>query len=192
MLENAQKQAGRAGQIIANETLLLFATTAMLTTNRFPRTNYDGEDCAESNKTWGNWKEAYKKAHAKARIKAQANKGTVKFGARNSAAHLETTQNVNKNQGIDDGGMKVLEGYFDNLADAAVNEKLGLDQLVTNNTKLTANNENLVTIVKKLTNNIKNIEQENSHLKKVGQSRRGLTLCHHCKKEGYHAPKACY
>ena len=75
---------------------------------------------------WENWKEAYKKAQTKACIKSQANEGTVKFGVANSAIHLETTKNVEKNQGVDDGGTKVLEGYFDNLADAAVNEKLVL------------------------------------------------------------------
>ena len=60
----------------------------MLTTKIFPRTNNNWEDSAESNKTWVNWEEAYKKAHAKARIKAQANEGTVKFGAENSVAQL--------------------------------------------------------------------------------------------------------
>ena len=150
-LEDAQNQAGRAGQTIANKTLLLFATTATLTTKKFPRTNDTWEDRAESYKTWENWKEAYKKAHVKARIKAQANKGTVKFGAANSAAHLETTQNVEKNQGIDNGGMKALEGYFDNLdATAAVNKKSVLRQLVANNTKIAATNKNLVTMVKKI------------------------------------------
>ena len=87
----------------------------MLTTERYMRTNDNWEDHAESDKTWENWKEAYNKAHAKARIKAQANEGTVKFGAENSAAHLETTQNVEKNQGVEDGGMKALEGYFTTL-----------------------------------------------------------------------------
>ena len=37
MLEGAQRQAGRAGRTIADETLLLFATTAMLTTEIFTR-----------------------------------------------------------------------------------------------------------------------------------------------------------
>ena len=69
---------------------------------------------------WANWKAAYKKAHAKARIKAQANEVSVKFGAANSAAQIETTQNVETNQGVDDGGMKSLEGYFDNPAMPAV------------------------------------------------------------------------
>ena len=44
MLEDAQKQAGRAGQTIADETLLLFASIAMLTTERYPRSKYDWED----------------------------------------------------------------------------------------------------------------------------------------------------
>ena len=99
---------------------------------------------------------------------------------------------MEKNQGVDDGGTKALEGYFYNLAAAAVNEKLVLEQLVANNTKLAATNKNLVAMVKKLTNDIKKIERETSRIKKGGQSRQDLTLCHHCKKEGYHAPKACY
>ena len=148
MLEDSQKQVGRAGQTIANEKLLLFTTTAMLTTKIFPRNNNDWEDLAESAKTWGNWKESYKKAHAKARIKAQARKGTVKFGAANSAAHQETTQNVEKQQGVGDRDMKALEGYFNNLAAAVVNKKLVLKKLVVNNTKIYATNENLVAMVK--------------------------------------------
>ena len=50
MLKDAQKQAGQSGRTIANKTLLIFATTAMLTTNRFLCTNDDWEDCAESDK----------------------------------------------------------------------------------------------------------------------------------------------
>ena len=80
----------------------------MLTTKRFPRANKYWEDHIESNKTWKKWKEAYKKAHTKARIKVQANKGTVKFGSEDSAVHQETTQNVDNNQGEDKGFMKSL------------------------------------------------------------------------------------
>ena len=88
--------------------------------------------------------------------------------------------------------MKALEGYFDNLAATMFNEKLVLENLVANNTKLAATNENLVAMVKKLTNGIKNLELETSCLKKGGKIRWDLTLCHHYKKEGYHAPEACY
>ena len=71
-------------------------------------TNEYREDCAELDNTWTYWKQAYKKAHAKACIKAQANEGTVKFGAENSAAHQETTQHVENKQAVDGGGMKYL------------------------------------------------------------------------------------
>ena len=39
--------------------------------------------------------------------------------------------------GVNEVGMKALEGYLENLAAAATNAKSVLDQLVTNNTKLT-------------------------------------------------------
>ena len=41
MLEDAQRQAGRAGKTIADGKLLLFAITAMLTSKRFLRANDD-------------------------------------------------------------------------------------------------------------------------------------------------------
>ena len=72
----------------------------------------------------------------------------MKFGATNYVVHQETTQNVENKQAVNDGGMKALEGYFDNLAAAAVNEKSVLEQLVENNTKLAANNKSLVVVSK--------------------------------------------
>ena len=89
MLEDAQRQAGRAGRAISNDTLLLFASMAMLTSERFPRANDAWEDRAEPDKTWAACKLAYKQAHAKARVKAQAHGGNTKFGATNSSARPE-------------------------------------------------------------------------------------------------------
>ena len=51
MLEDAQRQAGRAGRAISDKTLLLFASTAMLTSERFPRANDTWEDRVETDKT---------------------------------------------------------------------------------------------------------------------------------------------
>ena len=87
MLEDALRQAGRAGRKIADKTLLLFSTTAMLTIERFLCANEDWEERAERDKTWLQWKLAYKKDHTQERIKAQANEGTEKFGAEKSSAH---------------------------------------------------------------------------------------------------------
>ena len=49
----------------------------MLTSERFPRANDAWEDRAEVDKTWEAWKLAYKQAHAKARVKAQAHGGST-------------------------------------------------------------------------------------------------------------------
>ena len=52
MLEEAQRQAGQAVSVIPDKTLLILASTAMLTSERFPRANDAWEDRAEPNKTW--------------------------------------------------------------------------------------------------------------------------------------------
>ena len=62
-----------------------------------------------------------------------------------------------------------------------------------NNTTLKTSNESLVSLVKKLSGDIKNLERENSRLKKSGKViARNITLCKNCKKEGFHQPEACY
>ena len=196
MLEDAQKQVRRAGCTISDKTLLIFVSTAMLTMEQFLRTNNNWEDRAKPNKTWAESKVAYKKAHAKAQVKVQANEGSVKLGAANADSRVETnntTKKVETNHSVDKGGIKSLEGYFDNLAVAAVDKKMVLEQLVENNTKLAATNKDLVTIAKTFTNKIKKIERKTSCLKKTsGQGRWDPTLCPHCKKEGYHAAEACF
>ena len=109
------------------------------------------------------------------------------------AARVHNTNEMETNNGVNEVGMKALEGYFDNLAASAVNKKSVLEQLVAKNAKLAATNEELVAILKKVSNNIKNIERETSRLKKTGgQGKRDPTLCPHCKKEGYHAAESCF
>ena len=159
MLKDAQRQAGRAGRAISDNTLLLFASTAMLTSERFPRTNDAWEDRAEPEKTWAAWKLAYNQAHAKERVKAQAHRGNPKFGAANSAAHPEDQLPLDAQHEGADENINTLEGYFTNLAAAATNEKELLNQLVLNNTTLTNSNESLVALVKKQANDLKNLEQ---------------------------------
>ena len=149
MLKDAQRQAGRAGCTITDDTLLLFASTAMLTSERFPRANDNWEDWAERDKTWATWKLAYKQAHAKARVKAHATKGGTKFGAANSAARQEAHLLLDNQLEEDSSNANTLEGHFDNLAATATNKKDVLEQLVLNNTTLATSNESLVALVKK-------------------------------------------
>ena len=93
------------------------------------------------------------------------------------------TPPLDNQQEEDRGDLKTLQGYFDKLAAAAVNEKGVLQQLVLNNTTLSTSNKSLVALVKKLSNEIKNLEREISCMKTGGQvSSRNTTLCAHCKK----------
>ena len=122
MLEDAVRQAGRAGRAISDDTLLLFARTAMLTSEQFPWANDDWEDRAEPDKMWAAWKIAYKQAHAKTRVKAQAHKGSTKFGAGNSAARPEAHLPLDTQREGASKNVNTLEGYFNNLNAAATNE----------------------------------------------------------------------
>ena len=194
MLEDAQRKAGRAGRTIADETLLIFASTEMLTSERFTRASNDWEERAEKDKTWAQWNTANKKAHAQAREKSQANNGSAKLEAANTSARQYKQPPPLDNQlEEEDVGIKATEGYFDNLAAAAVNEKSVLQLLVLNNTTLTTSNKTLVALVKKLNIDIKNLERKNSRLKRGGQVRtRNTTLCNNCKNEGFHQLEACY
>ena len=166
----------------------------MLTSERFPQANDDWEDRAERNKIWANWKTAYKQAHAKARVKALSNYGSVKFGAANSAVRQESAHLPLHNQLREDSDdLNTLGGYFDNLAAAAVNKQGVLKQLMLNNTTLATSIESLVALMKKQSNDIKNLEREISRMKKGGQSSaRNTTLCANYKKKGFHQPQDCF
>ena len=94
MLEDAQKQAGRSGRTISDETLLLFVSTAMLTTEQYPRINNDWEDQAKEQNIWDDWKTSYKRAHSKARVKEESAEGLDKLGAANGAERILKTREV--------------------------------------------------------------------------------------------------
>ena len=111
ILKDAQRQAGREGRTITDDTLLLFASTAMLTNERYPRANDDWEDRSERDRRLATRKLSYKQAHAKARVKAQATDGSAKFGAANSAACQEAAHLPLENQLKEDSGdVKPLKG----------------------------------------------------------------------------------
>ena len=54
----------------------------------------------------GQWKVAYKKAHAKARIKAQANEGSITSGEANSAARQEPHKVCKQTKALTKGAWK--------------------------------------------------------------------------------------
>ena len=130
MLEDAQRQASQVGRAISNDTLLLFASMAMLTSERLTQSNDAWEERAEPDKTWAGWKLAYKQAHAKARFKAQPHEVNTKFGAANSAACPEDHLPLDTQHEVAVENINNLEGYFTNLAAAATNEQELLNQLL--------------------------------------------------------------
>ena len=84
-LEDAQKRFKRAGNPIMEDTLLLIATNAMLSTERFPRADEIWEDLTKNGKVWPAWKNLYNAADRKAKVKKQAVRGHDQFGAAHGA-----------------------------------------------------------------------------------------------------------
>ena len=54
-LEKAQLQAARAEMPITDNYLMMVATKAMLSSERFPRSNEDWEDLDKVSKSWMKW-----------------------------------------------------------------------------------------------------------------------------------------
>ena len=79
-LEDAQKQAERAEQPITNAYLAMIATKAMLGSQRFPTADDAWEDLDKADRTWAKWKEVYKKADRKAKVRHKATDGQDQFG----------------------------------------------------------------------------------------------------------------
>ena len=135
------------------------------------------------------------KRRTRRRVKAQAADGADKFGATN--AYKWVLGGVTKDDGGNEVSLKAFGGYFDNLAAATTNEKTVLEQIVASSAKLATTNKELMAVVKKLTNDNKDLQRETNCLKKRGgsgatQGKRDPTLCPHCKKEVYHEPDACF
>ena len=99
-----------------------------------------------------------------------------------------------------------MEGFFDNLAAAATNDKAVIAQLTDNSTKLVNTNEELAASVKNISNENIQLQQEiNTLRQQVGGNTGGggntknnargsgsSRHCPNCKRQVYHAPDTCY
>ena len=65
--------------------LMIIATNAMLTTEKFPRKNEDWEELDYGDHTWTNWKKLYRTAAKKTAIKAKPTEGKDLLGAANKS-----------------------------------------------------------------------------------------------------------
>ena len=91
-LKDAQKRSARAGSKMAftDHDLMLVDMMVLYSTEQFPRATEKWEDMQESEKTWAAWKELYKSAEAKEKVRMQATGGKDQFGA----AHLSGKGNL--------------------------------------------------------------------------------------------------
>ena len=81
VLEKLQLQAARAEMPIPDNCLMMVATKAMLSLERFTWTNEDWEDLEKESKSWTKWCKIYKKADMKETIRIQAGgKESEQFG----------------------------------------------------------------------------------------------------------------
>jgi len=137
-LEYAQAKAARAKVPITDTMLMIITTNAMLHTEQYPRANDEWEDMPVVDHTWARWKVLYRTAAKKAAIKAKATRAKDLFGSDNAATVSdEHSEDMNPHMGAN------LEGYFDNLAAAAMNEKEVLENLIKSMAKVATANEAL-------------------------------------------------
>ena len=68
-MKRAQEQSKCADNEIKNVMLVNMATKAMLATERFPKANDDWEDLPKNSCTWAKWKEIYRAADLREKVK---------------------------------------------------------------------------------------------------------------------------
>ena len=193
MLEEAQRKLARANLPMADDQLLAIASTAVLAANHFPRATDEWEALDRPNKTWPAWKAHYRAAHIARKRQLLASGKTI--GPQGSAnAVTPVTEDVD----LGPDTFARLDGYLDNLAAAATNEKSTLAQLIENNATLTANVSSLTASVASLTaaytllaagkaptNTAKNTQQPRSSDKKPSY----LAVGGYCWTHGYRVRK---
>jgi hypothetical protein len=128
MMEYAQKKAKRAGMPIANVELVMMASAAVLAAQHFPRKVTDWEDRPAINRTWRAWKVEFRQAHIQCQRQLQASGGGEPLGGAHTVLPAPP------------GTIDCLGTVLNNLALAAANDNMVLQQLTAANLALTATN----------------------------------------------------
>ena len=183
---------------------MIIAHSAMLQSEQYPRANDEWEDMPVADHTWDKWKILYWTAAKKAAIKSKATGGKDLFGSANAATvSPDESEDINPPMGAN------LEGYFDNLAAAAMNEKQVLEDLVKSMSKVTASNDVLTKTNVALTHQLAVLHTRvcgtatppppraptgRGTQRRPGAAAAGKTkaLCPHCNQEVFHLPVDCF
>jgi hypothetical protein len=137
MLEEAQCKLGQAQLPMSDRQLLVIASTAVLAAQHFPRTTDEWEALVPGLKTWPTWKLKYQAAHIAPKQQLLASGMAKPLGRAHAVTSVSDTLSAET--------FDKLDGYLDNLANAATHEKTTLASLVEANATLTANNAMLTT-----------------------------------------------
>ena len=126
---------------ITNETLAIYATKAMHSPGRYPKTDDLFEDLDKAERMWDKWKELYTKADRKAVVKRIAARNLEQFGGASTGGHAIDRTNRNGRAEPPPGRpvpvtLDDLEGCFDSLAGAEGAKVPTLDELVKTNAAL--------------------------------------------------------
>ena len=78
-LEDAQQQAKSANMPINDATLVMYASRAILSTEKYPNANDLWEDLDRVDRTWKEWKSTYTKADRKATAKRMVSDNVEQF-----------------------------------------------------------------------------------------------------------------
>ena len=130
MLEEAQRKLARANLPMSDDQLLAIASTAVLASDHFPRATDEWEALARDRKTWTAWKAHYRAAHLARKRQLLASGHTH---------HSQGIANAVTPSAAAGTSLEMLDTYLDNLALAATADKTTFQQLLDNNSALTAN-----------------------------------------------------
>ncbi len=140
-LEESQRKLRRANLPMDDANLVAMASTDVLASQHFPRTTDEWEALPIANKTWAEWKIRYRAANIARKQQLLASGGTDPF----HGAHAAT-----ESTGIS-SELDKLDGYLDNLANAATRESSTLRDLVDSNASCTASLKGLTASIAQLT-----------------------------------------
>jgi hypothetical protein len=138
MLEDAQKNAKRAGMPIPDIKLVMMALEAVLAAQHFLREVDDWEGLPSSARTWSGWKMAFRLAHVKRQCQILALGGGEPLGGAHGVLPASAP------------AIGLLESALNNLALAALNDTAVLQQLTAANLALTSSVATLTATNKKL------------------------------------------
>ena len=192
LMEEAQRKADRGKLPVTEQTMVAIASKSVLSSGDFETATERWDELVDSDKTWEAWKAHYNAAHDARERKLLAAPDSSQFGGANAATQQHATPSAGNRVGFSDAAppsgdfMHQFDGYMDNLANTATNEKAVMERLSKSiadlteaNSKLVSSNIDLSATNAKLTSDLRKLrEQLNAANKKPSPNRRPDFVTH--------------